>query len=68
MNLQHERLRLLCETLNLPFIAQGYAVTGNPPAFFPAPACCGELLPGDIHKGAARDGQKRKGASAGAWG
>jgi hypothetical protein len=33
-----------------------------------APACCGELLPDDIHKGAARDGQKRKGASAGAWG
>ena len=25
MNLQHERLLSLCETLNLPFIAQGYA-------------------------------------------
>jgi DNA replication protein DnaC len=25
MNLQHERLRFLCETLNLPFVAQGYA-------------------------------------------
>ena len=25
MNLQHERLRFLCETLNLPFVAQDYA-------------------------------------------
>ncbi len=25
MNLQHERLRSLCEALNLPFVAQGYA-------------------------------------------
>lgn len=25
MNLQHERMLCLCETLNLPFIAQGYA-------------------------------------------
>lgn len=25
MNLQHERLLSLCDTLNLPFIAQGYA-------------------------------------------
>ncbi len=24
MNLQHERLQSLCETLSLPFIAQGY--------------------------------------------
>lgn len=25
MNLQHERVQFLCETLNLPFVAQGYA-------------------------------------------
>ena len=29
MNLQHERLLALCETLNLPFIAQGYAVASQ---------------------------------------
>lgn len=29
MNLQHERLLSLCETLNLPFIAQGYAVASQ---------------------------------------
>ena len=25
MNLQYERMQFLCETLNLPFVAQGYA-------------------------------------------
>jgi DNA replication protein DnaC len=29
MNLQHERLLALCETLNLPFIAQGYAAAAQ---------------------------------------
>lgn len=29
MNLQHERMLSLCETLNLPFIAQGYAVASQ---------------------------------------
>ena len=29
MNLQHERLRALCDTLNLPFIAQGYAAAAQ---------------------------------------
>ena len=29
MNLQHERLLALCATLNLPFIAQGYAVASQ---------------------------------------
>lgn len=29
MNLQHERLLSLCETLGLPFIAQGYAVASQ---------------------------------------
>jgi DNA replication protein DnaC len=29
MNLQHERLLSLCETLNLPFIAQGYAAAAQ---------------------------------------
>lgn len=29
MNLQHERLLSLCEILNLPFIAQGYAATAQ---------------------------------------
>jgi hypothetical protein len=24
MNLQHERIAALCESLNLPFVAQGY--------------------------------------------
>ena len=25
MNLQHERMQMLCELLNLPFVAQGYS-------------------------------------------
>ena len=29
MNLQHERMLSLCETLKLPFIAQGYAVASQ---------------------------------------
>jgi DNA replication protein DnaC len=29
MNLQHERMLSLCETLNLPFIAQGYALASQ---------------------------------------
>jgi DNA replication protein DnaC len=29
MNLQHERMLSLCETLNLPFIAQGYAAVAQ---------------------------------------
>lgn len=29
MNLQYERMQSLCETLNLPFIAQGYAVASQ---------------------------------------
>lgn len=29
MNLQHERMLSLCETLSLPFIAQGYAVASQ---------------------------------------
>ena len=29
MNLQHERLQILCEGLNLPAIAQGYAAAAQ---------------------------------------
>ena len=29
MNLQHERMLSLCETLNLPFNAQGYAIASQ---------------------------------------
>ena len=29
MNLQHERLQILCEGLNLPMIAQGYAAASQ---------------------------------------
>lgn len=29
MNLQHERIQTLCESLNLPFIAQGYPVAAQ---------------------------------------
>lgn len=29
MNLQHERMLSLCETLSLPFVAQGYAVASQ---------------------------------------
>jgi DNA replication protein DnaC len=29
MNLQHERMLSLCETLNLPFVAQGYAAAAQ---------------------------------------
>jgi hypothetical protein len=29
MNLQHERMLSLCETLNLPFIAQDYAIASQ---------------------------------------
>ena len=35
MNLQHERMLSLCETLNLPFIAQGYAVATRVRQFAP---------------------------------
>lgn len=29
MNLQHERMLSLCETLNLPFVAQSYAAAAQ---------------------------------------
>lgn len=29
MNLQHERMLILCESLNLPFVAQAYAVAAQ---------------------------------------
>lgn len=29
MNLQHERITTLCDTLNLPFVAQGYGAAAQ---------------------------------------
>lgn len=29
MNLQHERMLALCESLNLPFVAQGYPLAAQ---------------------------------------
>ena len=29
MNLQHERMLSLCESLNLPFVAQSYAIAAQ---------------------------------------
>jgi len=29
MNLQHERIATLCDTLNLPFVAQGYGAAAQ---------------------------------------
>ena len=57
MNLQHERLLSLCDSLNLPFIAQGYAKAAQDAAS--AGTAYSDFLEGLLRHEAAGRGERQ---------